>query len=65
MHILGQRLIDWMINSASLSHKNAYYISQILLEMGVYIQIGTNPQHKMFQVMSKILPYYLIVSVCL
>lgn len=45
----GQRLIDWMINMASVNHHKAFYICQLLLEMGIYIQIGVNSEHEMFQ----------------
>ena len=48
--ITGDRLIDWMITTASLNHQKAYYICQLLLELGVYVQIGVNPEQEMFQV---------------
>lgn len=39
-----------MITTASLNHHKAYYICQLLLELGVYVQIGVNPGQEMFQV---------------
>ena len=48
--IIGECLIEWMINTASLNHHKAYYICQLLLDLGVYIQIGTNTEPEMFQV---------------
>ena len=51
--ILGERLMDWMITMASINPPKAYYICQLLLELGVFIQIGVaSSQHELFQVMS-------------
>ena len=42
--------MDWMTNTATLNHHKAFYICQLLLEMGMYVQIGASTEHELFQV---------------
>ena len=42
--------MDWMVNTASLSQQKAYYMCQLLLELGIYSQIRATSQSDLFQV---------------
>ena len=62
--IIGDRLIDWMITTASLNHQKAYYICQLLLELGVYVQLGVNPEQEIFQVTLTLVFCLVNISLC-
>ena len=42
--------MDWMVSMASLNRQKAYYMCQLLLELGIYSQIGATSQFEIFQV---------------
>jgi len=42
--------MDWMVNMASLNRQKAYYMCQLLLELGIYSHIRATSQFELFQV---------------